>query len=398
MGTLRGGVATAELAMLVLLLATTCQATSMATTHFDEFFPFWNVLLQETLRYNCSSELATYKTGEREPGTKYSSLITPVIDCILQNMPEHRKAELGASAVVLGLLPTILSTLGSTPAETAFLHLRRPVLAMLLALGSPSVAVMKTSDYKSFTANLVEQVGARPSASTSSSRGAWTQPVLRNRVLLSITQYVLAMGAAGNVVYMCYQLGYHAIVSWTPETIFMVPLWTFICIVLHFGAVWIQSLRISVASIGPANTTNTATPIFRSSSNLIRKLPQEHVPIAFQRHKTIRWRGDTAFVNLLIWALCIGAVVNLIFGSMISSSILFFSVKDVLVIATRYILSTLVCRGIGRLELLGARESRQRLKGSERLSVAIQNYPGPPRVGPRPPPAGLPIGILRCRS
>ncbi|KAK9423758.1 hypothetical protein SUNI508_03774 [Seiridium unicorne] len=54
---------------------------------------------------------------------------------------------MAASAVILGLLPTILQSLGSTIAETSLLELRRPGLAFLLAAGSPAVAFMKTGEF-----------------------------------------------------------------------------------------------------------------------------------------------------------------------------------------------------------------------------------------------------------
>ncbi|KAH7041229.1 uncharacterized protein B0I36DRAFT_225495, partial [Microdochium trichocladiopsis] len=347
----------------VALLQTSCNA--MATTHFDQFLPDWNPMLQGMLSNNCSSELATYKTGERPPNTKFSVLITPVIDCILENLPEHRKMEIGASAVVLGLLPTILSALGSTPAETALVHLRRPLLAMLLAIGSPSVIIMKTSDYKRFTDDLVKEFAKelhpdpRDSATAAAVAPliAWKHMASRpRRIALSIVQYLVVLAAVGNVMSLWYQLGFHAIVSWAPETIFMVPLWSSICVVLHFGAVWIQSLRLRMWSVGDGHETSKGTSASQQLRRFFGRCAEEYTPSAFQEQRKIRWRGDSAFVNFLIWLLCIGAVINLIFGSMIFSSLLFFSVQDVLLIATRYLVSTIVCRGVSRMELIGAKE------------------------------------------
>ncbi|KAI6351993.1 hypothetical protein MCOR25_009628 [Pyricularia grisea] len=91
---------------------------AIPTTHFDRFFPFWN-----------------------DPG----------ISCIFETLPEHRKADLNASAIILGLLPTSLyrsKVWAAHRLKRALLSLQRPfgpLLATLLALGSPSVTAMETS-------------------------------------------------------------------------------------------------------------------------------------------------------------------------------------------------------------------------------------------------------------
>lgn len=329
--------------------------------------------LQFILRQNCSTELDVYKTGDRPDGAPLSSLITPVINCILETMPEYRKAELASSAVVLGLLPTILQTLGSTPAETALLALRRPVLAFLLALGSPSVATMKTSEFMMTVSDLVEKGDTRP---TTISPYRWRSVTSRWRIAMSAAEYLVTMAAVVNVIYLAVQLGFNAIVMFAPETIFMLPLWTFICVVIHMGGVLILYLKLKIEykeglDLGSARHSQMRNPEpYRSINNtdnsgegnasVLRRrttaLSEEFTPAAFQEPKRLRWRKETVLVNFLIWMLSVGTLVNLVFGSLIFSSLLFFSVRDVLLIATRYLVSTLVCRAVVRIELSGMRE------------------------------------------
>lgn len=76
-------------------------------SQFDQFFPAWNVMLQAYLSENCTVPYTAYKTGHVTAAGK-SSLVTPVIECILDQFPEFRKSEMAASAEILGLLPTIL--------------------------------------------------------------------------------------------------------------------------------------------------------------------------------------------------------------------------------------------------------------------------------------------------
>ncbi|KAK6077227.1 hypothetical protein SCUP515_05076 [Seiridium cupressi] len=104
-------------------------------------------VMPEILRNSCSEQYAAYQTGNVNVRAGRSSLVTPIINCVLEQFLDFRKAEMAASAVILGLLPTILQSLGSTTAETSLLGLRRPGLAFLLAAGSPAVAFMKTGEF-----------------------------------------------------------------------------------------------------------------------------------------------------------------------------------------------------------------------------------------------------------
>ncbi|KAH7017945.1 uncharacterized protein B0I36DRAFT_388269 [Microdochium trichocladiopsis] len=366
------------LALLVLVIGV-AQATP--TTNFDKFFPFWDPMLQEILRENCSSEYATYKTGEREPGSPLSGLITPVINCILETLPEFKRPNSAPA-------PSSL-TLGSTPAETALLGLRRPILATLLALGSPSVAIMRTSDFMTTISELVEKGDTRPTTIRAS---RWRYVTSRWRMAMSVAEYLVTMLAVATVVYLAYQLGFNAVVMLAPGTIFLLPLWTFICIIIHLGGVLILYLKLHIDHKTPCaqqqkHDFRPAHPLRNHDSSrsddslqqqvqqqqhystaasepskvgILRRrtttLSQEFTPAAFQEPTRLRWRRETILVNFLIWLLSIGTLVNLVLGSMIFSSLLFFSVRDVLLIVGRYFVSTLICRAIVRIELSGMKE------------------------------------------
>lgn len=124
------------LALLQLLPSPACAYMRGIPTHqFDVFFPGWDGMIQDILRTNCSTQYYYYRRGERGPdGEAY--MVFRVIECVLQQFPEFRKSEMAASAVILGLLPTTLQSLGSTSAETSLLGLRRPVLALLVSVVS----------------------------------------------------------------------------------------------------------------------------------------------------------------------------------------------------------------------------------------------------------------------
>ncbi|TLD19784.1 hypothetical protein PspLS_09454 [Pyricularia sp. CBS 133598] len=346
---------------------------AIPTTHCDQFFPFWNepcgrqtdrqtgCFKKSSIRISQQNTTNTRQaTGRRPQGATLSLLISPVIICIFVTLSEHRKAELGASTFSLGLLlPTILQSLGSTPPETALLSLRRPLLAMLLALGSPSVTAMKTSKLIASFKDLVEK---RP---TTISAFRWNYVTKRWRVALSTAEYVVAIASAANVVYLAYQLGFHAIVIFAPETIFMLPLWTFICIiVIHFGDVFIQHLKLHIDHKETSNATIIIILCLRKKSpnlTFLRRITtafrEDVIPTAFQRHKTLQWRKETILINFLIWLLSMGTLANFVFGSMSFCSLFFFSVQDVLLIVALYFINALVCRGIVRLDCQALRSA-----------------------------------------
>lgn len=92
--------------------------------------------MKDILRENCSAQYAGYVARDMGPnGTDYK--VFHVVECLLHQFPEFRKSEMAASAVILGLLPTTLQSLGSTSAETSLLGLRRPVLALLVSRPVP---------------------------------------------------------------------------------------------------------------------------------------------------------------------------------------------------------------------------------------------------------------------
>ncbi|KAI1487621.1 hypothetical protein F5X96DRAFT_681084 [Biscogniauxia mediterranea] len=334
----------ASLAIVGLFTST---AHCISTTNFDHFFPAWNDKIQEILRNNCSEELATYREGKVDPTQPKSALVTPVIECILNAFPEYRKAEMASSAVVLGLLPTILQSLGSTAAETALLGLRRPVLAFLLSAGSPAVSTMKGSEFVETVATFVEGGDPRGLAIPGFT---WSRIPSSMRALVSFFEYLLVGAAVANVVDLAYELGRHAIVAFAPETIFCMPLWTFLAIVIHFAGVIALSVRVKVRNVGDGDGEH----YHRRATGFHDWIPNELVPAAFQPWR-LQWRKETLWFQVLSWGLSVGIVAHVLWGTLVLSSLLFFSVTDSLVIVSRYIASTLVCRGIVRLELSGMR-------------------------------------------
>ncbi|KAH9903779.1 hypothetical protein F4778DRAFT_790868 [Xylariomycetidae sp. FL2044] len=328
---------------------------SVPTTQLDKFMA-WDSLIQPILRLNCSAEYAQFKSGYI-PAGGLSNGINPVVNCILENFPEFRKAEMASSAVVLGLLPTMLSTVGNTPAEMGFLSLRRPLLAFLLAAGTPAASVTRASEFAESVKTLVEKGDERVLAL----RLLGGSSARQHKHLVSAAQLILVAAAVANVAYLAYQLGCHAVVAFVPQTIFMVPLWTAICVLIHLATVLILHLRLQLqpipAAVEEKGSSTTPRKNVAAADRLRSWLHHELYPTEHLPAKKIEWRRDSGGLSdLLASILSLGTIINLIFGTMVFSSLLFFSVADSLAIAARYLASTLVCRAVLRMELVGLKD------------------------------------------
>ncbi|KAI6779099.1 uncharacterized protein J7T54_007554 [Emericellopsis cladophorae] len=339
--------------LLGVFIASAATLTCAAPTRqFDWFFPGWNEYIQEILADSCGAELAAYRTGNINTTIALSSLATPVVDCILDEYPEFLKTELSASAVVLGSLPIILQSLGSTTAETALIGLRRPGLAFLLAAGSPTVAANTAGEFVETLSKFVVTDGEDVAASFNLPGVDWSVVPPLMQLLISFAEYLIVGGAVANVIHMAYRLGVHAIVGFTPDTIFMVPLWTLLAVLIHLAGVLGLALRVKAMEAksggddnnnndnnNNSNNNNSNNNNSNNNNNNTWRLPSELIPSA--------------------------AVIHTILGTLVLSILLFFSVTDSVIIVARYMASAVVCRAVARLELSGLRAATKRTCSTE---------------------------------
>ncbi|GAP86987.1 hypothetical protein SAMD00023353_2401440 [Rosellinia necatrix] len=338
---------TASLATLVALVSV-IQATP--THQFDHFFPGWNARVQAILRDNCSEPYAEYLTGNVNQTLGKLSLVNPVIDCVLEAFPESRKAELATGALVLGLIPTILQSIGSSTAETALVGLRRPLLGFLISAGSPAVSMMKTSEFATAIAELAGGHGAPEgfgiaSLRWSRGRGTWA-------LLIGLVQYVAVGAAVANVLHLAWELGIYAVAIFAPDTVFGVPLWTLGAAAIHLAgclAVWV---RVRTRILDARDDADYAA----LSKPLNTWVPNQFIPAVFHPPIVLELRqdaGSSVWFYILSWVISIGILAQVAFGTLVLSGLLFFSLVDCLTIVGRYTLSAVVCRAVVRFELSG---------------------------------------------
>lgn len=319
---------------------------SFPTHQFDQPLSTWHLLLRNIVHESCRTEFAIYQTGNGNVTLSRYDQTVNLIDCVLGNMSEYRKATMAASAVILGSAPMVLQTLGSTTAETAMLGLRRPFLATLLAAGSPAVATTKSSEFVDMLSKFVKGC-ATVDVTLPVFKWSRAHPTLQPMV--TISQYLLAAAAVANVGTLAYQLGFHAIVAFTPDTTLMPPLWSFLAIVIHIGGTAVLHSRVRVRSREEYHEDRRgAVPSW---------VPDEFIPSAFQPPSRLEWRKEHVWFYGLTWLLSIATIIQILFGTLILSSLLFFTVRDAVLVVGRYAASSIVCRSIVRFELAGMKEA-----------------------------------------
>ena len=73
------------------------------------------------LRNNCTADYEDFLVFR--PGTGcYSCYVTPLLNCLLDNVDEYTKAKMATASILLGLLPTLLAYFGSNLLNQVFYH------------------------------------------------------------------------------------------------------------------------------------------------------------------------------------------------------------------------------------------------------------------------------------
>lgn len=107
------------------------------------------LLVASSCASSCASQYANYTSTSTEDAC------VKVISCILDKTPEAVKVNMASAGLLLGLLPALLGFLGSSTIETSCLAARRPVLSLLLSLGSPAVNPIRIYDYRDIVRKII---------------------------------------------------------------------------------------------------------------------------------------------------------------------------------------------------------------------------------------------------
>ncbi|KAK1689449.1 hypothetical protein BDP55DRAFT_628771 [Colletotrichum godetiae] len=143
--------------VLVTFLCWPCLAVYVAKDHFKSWYSEFGPTFEAIVEGNCSAEYERYLTIPRENalidwstgGDNTNRLAQPVVNCILGNTSEFIMSNMVAAVVVLGIMPTILATVGNSVEETSTLCVigQRPLIALLAAARSPAIHPIRSFEY-----------------------------------------------------------------------------------------------------------------------------------------------------------------------------------------------------------------------------------------------------------
>ncbi|KAF5987406.1 hypothetical protein FCOIX_905 [Fusarium coicis] len=313
-------------------------ALHRSNAQFRKFFPAWQPLLQDQLRYNCSSEIQDYlniSSPALRPGYR-------VIDCILTTMPEFRKAELASAAVILGLAPSVLQLLSASYLDTAILAFRRPGLAVLLAMCSSGVKPLTASDYDDFIAKM----------GTNSSTAFGVPRFIGAKGIVSLVEYFIAAASVANNAYLTHQLCLQAVCTFAPAEDFLPAIWTALALAIHLVGYIAARLKI----------TTDAKSTWKDRGWLW----SEFTPTSWQPKLRVKdSRRHTGWFLTLASALYVGDCLQALFGTLILSSLVFISVRDSAIIVIRLMGSALFARLILIYEVAGLKTEGEGHTASE---------------------------------
>lgn len=305
--------------------------------HFREWFPQYRQNFTPIMSNNCSSVYDDYVTGNTRGATGKSATSRPVVACVLAAVDEAGKANLASAGVVLGLLPSMLSITSSMTNEVGLIALRRPMLALLLAVGTPSANALRTFEQPEPAQLFLDpspfQVLYPPHLSP------------RSQTVVSAIQYLVGLGAVTNLP----------------------ALWASLTIVIHILGTTAMHLRIKLVNQPLSDTARTECIKFCP-----RCLEQELIPSVSHPIERIETRRTTWGYLIASWGASIATFWQIIFGTCIFSGILFISTQDAWMVFARYWVSALCCRLIVMFEFNGMKVSLAMNSGNNTRGIRME--------------------------
>ncbi len=202
-------------------------------SRFDQFFPYHRAYFTEIRDKKCAAFYAAQQTDNQHRVS--SRLCTSMLDCMLNHTVESVKGNMSSGLVSLGLMPTILSQLGSYTDETALLSRRRPLLSLLLSCGSPAIYPLPTFAYQDPLRGLKARNNILVSqfAKSSSFKAA----------IIVFTEYILVLAAIANVVTASYYMGFWTVSSFSCTSTYLPALWVTFSVFIRLGGMLALTLR-----------------------------------------------------------------------------------------------------------------------------------------------------------
>jgi hypothetical protein len=114
------------------------------TQQFQSWYPAFATGFSDISMGQCNASLRDYQGSFISPSysaeARYLTSICYVHEaCILNHITSDWQANLNSAGVILGIMPTLLSGIGPSIAETSLLSAHRPFLSLLISMGAPAI-------------------------------------------------------------------------------------------------------------------------------------------------------------------------------------------------------------------------------------------------------------------
>jgi hypothetical protein len=299
----------------------------------------------------------------------------------MSTLYESNKANMAAASVLLGLTPTILATVGPAIAEVALLSSRRPILSLLLCLGSPAAFPAR---FLAFEDPIKLLSPERPSILNHSHF-----PV-RFAIVTSFLQYVFAIAAILNLITTSLELGLKTVLSWRCSVSWLPVIWAITPIACHAPAILSFVVYQRKVKSHAQDNSSRKTLSFTNTLSRQRSSLSDSLRYAFWSEFTISAKTDSVPIKKAskdvppgAWSIIFQSMASLfgilqiIFGTAVFSSLLYIGVEDATRLLLRYAGSALCCRLIMYLELEGMikvvqdEEEKDKAKRPEEREVLV---------------------------
>ena len=338
-----------RLLLLLSVFLAECRASeNFPTRKFESWYPYYRSDFQRISSEACNNTLEAYLHPDLVPVQDTDLLISEHIDCMLKHTSGSLIANMAKAGVILGLLPSFLSMLGPSLAESSVLLLERPILGILLTVGAPAISATRPS--RSQDPFKAVRTGTRLTSMKSLPRESMY-------IAMSIGEYLLAIGAAVNVITVALELGLKSILIWKKANSYLPLIWVLLPIIVHLLA----ALRMQyhypkpcwARFLGTSSNHRANATIRAAWKTYMKRLVLKEINVC-AKHQS--WQCPPVSERSISSTFTAGSIevlvlVHLIFGTSILSSLLFIAVNDTWVLVIRFAISAIIAQLIINFEI-----------------------------------------------
>ena len=306
-------------------------ALAIPRLKLQHWFPQYSTNWISAAASPCRREIINYLLDNNTACA--SSPCACAADCILKNAATPTiQSDISSAQVLLGLLPAIFVFVGPNITEVAALSTYRPLLAVLLALGSPAINLGRL-----FRRVDICEPFVRPVSRSGKLWSAWAgrrsnkDTFIRN--VVRALSYMGAIIAIVNNICVSLHLDLRTISGFRCAALFMPLAWGLLAVVVHAWGMIAVRARLLQDGYRP------------SLRSVVRS----------RTYRRVSAGDDTLVSDVLFCMASLCAIVHMAFGILELSSLIFIGALEALQVFALYAVSALLCQLILLLELANMR-------------------------------------------